>query len=86
MTNYVISLIRTIVPTAVGAVAAYLVTRFGITIDSASLELALVSVLTGAYYAAARALEARYPWAGFLLGYKAPPTYAPNEPDTTAGP
>jgi hypothetical protein len=74
MSDYIVSLIRTYVPMAVGFVAAWLLT-LGIEIDSAALELALVSILSGAYYALIRWAESRWPWFGKLLGKQTAPTY-----------
>ena len=59
---------------AVGWVVARLIVA-GVEVDSAALEMALVSIASGAWYALARALEAKFPWAGVLLGYKTAPTY-----------
>ncbi len=75
MSNYLISIIRTLVPVGVGAMLGWLASR-GITIseaDSAGLTAACIAIAIGAYYAAARAAEAsRYPWLAvigrFLLG------------------
>lgn len=79
LSNYVISVIRTVVPLAVGWVVARLVMA-GVDVSSESLEMALVSVLSGAWYALARALELKFPWAGVLLGYKTAPTYTQSSP------
>lgn len=85
MSNFVTSLIRTYVPIAVGALAAYLLTK-GIEID-ANAQLGLVTFLTtliqGAYYLAARLLERRFPdIGGLLLGSSQKPVYV--EPTAAA--
>lgn len=74
MNNYVISLIRTWVPMGVGLLATWLLS-LGIEFDSATLELALVSIISGAYYALVRWLESKIPWLGVLLGHKSTPSY-----------
>jgi len=74
MNDYVISLIRTWVPMGVGFAVTWLLSK-GVAIDSAALELALVSILSGVYYALIRWLETRFPWIGVLLGVKKAPVY-----------
>lgn len=77
MSNLVTSLIRTYVPIAVGALAAYLLS-LGLELD-ANAQLGLVSFLTavlqGAYYLLARLLERKFPQLSFLLGSAAQPKY-----------
>lgn len=78
MGDYLISLIRTAVPAAVGLVLAWLARECGIVLsDETSTELTLVvaGLAVGAYYAAVRALEVRWPWVGRLLGSRRQPTY-----------
>ena len=63
MNDLVTSIIRTVVPTVVGAVLAWLLAR-GVTVDPATetqLTAALVALLTAVYYAAARLAESRWP-------------------------
>lgn len=75
MSDFVISLIRTWVPVVVGGFVTWLIT-LGVEIDSEALVAALVSILSGVYYALIRALEVRYPWLGVFLGYnRATPQY-----------
>lgn len=76
--DYLISLIRTVVPAAVGLVLAWLARKTGIVLPedlSAELTLTVAGVAIGAYYAAVRALEVRWPWVGRLLGSRRQPTY-----------
>lgn len=77
MNDLIISFIRTIVPTIVGAVASYLTTK-GIELDPETVA-ALATFLTGLfgsiYYALARLLEERFPNAGLLLGVRKTPIY-----------
>jgi hypothetical protein len=58
----------------VGLVATWLISK-GVVFDSAALEIAAVSLISGAYYALVRALEAKFPWVGVLLGVRKEPTY-----------
>ena len=78
MTDMVISIIRTVVPTLVGALVALLAT-WGINLDpetSVALHGALTGVFTAAYYALARFLETKYGEKfGWLLGYAKTPKY-----------
>jgi hypothetical protein len=84
--NYLISLIRTFVPVAVGAALTWLATHFGIVLDShtsAQVTIAAVGLVVAAYYAAARAIERRWPALGRLLTSlaitRAQPTYTADE-------
>ncbi|CAM3433971.1 hypothetical protein [Stackebrandtia soli] len=84
MSDYLVSLIRTWVPVAVGSVAAWL-TAHGVDLNTATttaLTTGGTAVAAAVYYAAARALERRWPAAGYLLGTKRPPTYTPPAPKT----
>ena len=77
ITDYVISLIRTWVPIAVGSVAAWLVAH-GIGLDpgtAVGATAALSGVLSGVYYALVRLVEAKFPALGVLLGHTAKPSY-----------
>ncbi len=74
MNDLVVSYIRTIVPLAVGWVAAQLI-AWGIHVDATALSGALVTIITGAYYLAVRFAEKRWPAFGWLLGMPKQPTY-----------
>ena len=78
MTDLAISIIRTAVPTLVGAFAALLAT-WGVHLDpdtSIALQGALTGVFTAVYYAVARWLETKYGEKfGWLLGYAKAPKY-----------
>lgn len=77
MSDIVTSLIRTYVPSAVGALLAWLLT-LGVQVD-AETQLGLVTALTGLlialYYTLIRLLEKKYPKIGVLLGSAKKPTY-----------
>lgn len=76
------SLVRTAVPSLVGLLLAFLARKWGIVLDdSTSTQLSMVATaLAGtAYYAVARAAEAKWKWAGWLLGWNVPPTYTSTE-------
>ena len=81
MDDYVTSQIRTWVPVAVGAALVWLATTLGIGLDegtSAAVTAAAVGIVTSVYYAAARAVETRYPRVGRVLlslGLAGEPTY-----------
>ena len=90
MNTLALSIIRTYVPIAVGALASWLLT-VGLELD-ADGQAGLIVFLTGlsqaVYYAAVRALETRFPSVGILLGAaKTPDTYSKgdNSPEVTAG-
>ncbi|MFC5747140.1 hypothetical protein [Actinomadura rugatobispora] len=92
MNDYVVSLIRTWVPVAVGAALTWLATEAGIVLDddtSATATAAAVAVVTAAYYAAARAIEQKWPKVGRIMlalgltGARTP-AYQPTTPATPA--
>ncbi|MGH8878487.1 MAG: hypothetical protein ACRD0P_14275 [Stackebrandtia sp.] len=71
------SLIRTWVPIAVAALVTWLAS-IGVDLpaeQSAGLATAAVTIISGLYYTAARIGEKQWPWLGYLLGSKTPPTY-----------
>jgi hypothetical protein len=77
MDSVAISIIRTIVPVFVGAVASWLSTReidFRPE-DVATIVATLTAGFTAVYYLIARTLERRWPKAGFLLLIPAQPKY-----------
>lgn len=78
MTDFIRSQIRTWVPIGVGGLLAYLSGKLDISFDEGTangLVLFIGSVAMGVYYAAARWLESRFPWAGYLLGSRGQPAY-----------
>lgn len=83
VSDYLVSLVRTVVPTVIGYVIAVLA-GWGIDVDPTTLEVTLTSLLVGGYYAIARGLEAVHPWFGVLLGWKATPTYVKGVGDGAA--
>lgn len=78
MNDYVLSLVRTWTPIAVGSVLSWLAVKYGIAVpESISNEVAvgLTAAIIGLYYAAVRALEKRWPAFGKLLGSAKKPLY-----------
>lgn len=79
MTVFVISLIRSNVPVAVGALLTWLIS-FGIVVPEEGrigLTSFLFFFLTGFYYLVVRLLEERFPQVGILLGFpKSPDSYS----------
>lgn len=80
LSDYIISLIRTVVPVIVGAVASWLLTKYAFHVD-ASVQTSVTALLTAgvttAYYAGIRFLEAKFPkgpW-GYFLGHSSRPVY-----------
>lgn len=75
MTIFALSLIRTIVPVAVGGVLGWLAV-IGLQIDQAGQEglaIFIAGTLTAAYYTAVRWLGQKYPGVEILLGSKQTP-------------
>lgn len=78
MNDYVLSLVRTWVPIAVGSVLSYLAVRLGVGVDedvSNQITVGVTALVVAGYYALVRALEVRWPWFGKLLGAKRAPAY-----------
>ena len=77
MTDYLVSLIRTLVPVLIGTVVTWLAT-LGVTVTD-DTKLGLVTALTGlliaTYYAVVRFLETLWPKVGVLLGHQTAPKY-----------
>jgi len=74
LNDYIVSLLRTIVPGVVGAAAS---SALALDIDPA----AAVVIVTAVYYAILRAVESRYPVVGVALGWKSSPSYAAGGDD-----
>jgi hypothetical protein len=77
MNDQVIALVRTIVPTLVGAFSAFLLTA-GIELDEetkTAMVVALTGLFAGGYYALIRYIATKLPLAGWLLGHPAVPVY-----------
>lgn len=74
MSDAIVSLIRTYVATWVGLAAAWLA-GLGVDLEVDMATLVLAGLGVSVYYAAARALEERWPWLGVLLGSAGSPTY-----------
>lgn len=78
--DYLVSQIRTYVPSGVGALISWLALR-GVEVTS-DQKLLLVTgstaLATGLYYTGASAVQKKWPTTGrFLLGSKKAPTYSP---------
>lgn len=87
MSQMLPSLIRTYVPLGVSFLVSWLLT-LGIPVNDNEKALVISgfsSIIAAAYYAGARVLERRFPWATVLLGSSVQPTnYAPAATDATA--
>lgn len=82
MNDYVLSLVRTWVPVAVGSAVTWVALHWGFALPK-DLEAQLAVVATGAvivaYYTIVRALEKKWPAFGKLLGTSKKPVYVePN--------
>lgn len=78
MSDYIVSLIRTWTPVGVGLALTWLAREANIVLDedtSAMASAVAVALVSGAWYAVARALEARVPALGVLLGAAKAPAY-----------
>ena len=78
MSDIATSIIRTIVPLLIGGVVSWLADKgINAPADVVALSTAIFAFLVGSlYYIVVRALEARWPKLGVLLGKPAKPTYS----------
>lgn len=72
--QWIVSIVRTIVPAAAGWIAVQ-AARLGVSVDDATVASALTAVVGVAYYAIARYFEERWPRWGWLLGAPRRPRY-----------
>ncbi len=73
--NYITSVIRTIVPVIVGSVAGFLL-KHGIDIHGDELATVLIAACISGYYSLVRFIETKKPSFGWLLGVaKSPGAY-----------
>lgn len=82
LSDWIVSWLRTNVAAWVPTVAAWLAS-FGIDLPVEASSFALVSLSISVFYTLARLLEAKWPAAGVLLGWKSAPTYSAS--GSTAG-
>ena len=80
LNNYVISIIRTVVPVFIGNAITTAEVFLDVDLDNTALQLAAVTAVTGVYYAVVRLAETKYPMLGVLLGWKAKVEYQPPAP------
>ena len=84
-TDYGRSLIRTIVPIAVGGIVGWLASR-GIEVDAVTVIPAVDAIVAALYYAAVRAAEQKWPKAGWMLGSPGAPSYGAPAAVTSINP
>lgn len=83
MNDVLVSLIRTVVPVAVGAALTWLGSAAGIILPSdasTGLTAGVVALVVAAYYALVRLIERRWPGVGLLLGARRQPSYPAKTP------
>jgi len=76
--NYLLSLLRTAVPAAIGALLSWLAVEHGIVVPEGLSNEATIWLTGGVvtlYYGIVRALEKRWPRIGILLGAARKPLY-----------
>lgn len=73
--DYLVALVRTVVPMLVGLIVSSLA-KAEIEVDPGVVSWLVDTLCVGGYYAAVRYVEAKWPAAGWLLGWKGAPTYA----------
>jgi hypothetical protein len=70
ISDFILSLIRTWTPIAIGTGLTWLATRLDVVLDestTAGAAMTMVALVSGAYYLVARWLEGRVPWLSVLL-------------------
>jgi|HigsolmetaAR205D_1030408.scaffolds.fasta_scaffold00915_9 hypothetical protein len=81
LSDVIASLIRTWVAVWVPVAVSWLAS-FGVEVPVEPATAVVVAALISGYYTVVRLLEARWPWVGTLLGWKAQPTYQKSEDST----
>ncbi len=75
MSDRLIAAIRTAVAALVATWIVWATDTFGLDLDSAAIEIAVLGVVTAVYNAGVNWLATRWPHAGYLLGVPRTPTY-----------
>lgn len=75
LSDWIVSWLRTNVAAWIPPLAAWLAS-YGVDLPVEASTLAVGSLAVSGYYTLARLLEAAWPAAGILLGWRASPTYA----------
>jgi len=79
LNDLVTSLIRTVVPIAVGWVV-FLLANIGLDVDSSQVAGFLTALFGAVWYTLARWIEGKYPNFGWLLGSPKQPVYGTTNP------
>lgn len=78
MSDKLIAWVRTVVPALIGAGLTWLAMRLDVIVDadtSAAITTGVTALVIAGYYSAAKWLEARNPFFGWLLGSPKTPVY-----------
>lgn len=79
--DYIVSIIRTLVPVLIASLLTTLGVKYNIVLDentSAQLTVGIIGLLTSVYYAVVRGLELKWPKLGVFLGSTKAPNYVPT--------
>lgn len=83
VSDLIVSLIRTLVATAIGTALTYLASRWNIVLDATTASgviMAVTATFVAGYYTVIRILEQRWSWFGWFLGLAKPPKYPATPP------
>lgn len=82
--DYLASLVRTVVPMAVGLLLEWVAKKTGVVVPTGSVAPLVAAGAATGYYALVRLAEHKWPIVGWLLGLAVPPRYAEAEPPADA--
>lgn len=77
LNDYLASLVRTVVPMAVGLLLQWVAKQTGVVVPTDQVAPLIAAGAATAYYALVRLAERKWPMVGWLLGLPKPPTYTP---------
>jgi len=75
MNDQIVGTIRTLAQVVAGWLVAQAIQKWGVEVDAAALEVALVAVATGAYRALVTGLARKWPALEWLNGWASRPMY-----------
>jgi hypothetical protein len=83
--DYPASLLRTVVPIAVGVALDWVARKTGVVVATDSVAPVVAALAASAYYAVVRLAERKWPKLGWLLGLPVTPSYIPPSPPSDGG-
>lgn len=80
LSDYLASMVRTVVPIAVGLLLEWVAKKTGVVVPATSVAPIVAGAAATAYYALVRLAEHKWPAVGWLLGLAVKPSYSTPTP------